>query len=445
VCACFALSLAAAAAAQQNETAKILPRDGAAGDEFGNAVAISDDLMVIGAWFDQPNGSDSGSAYLFDPSGEFLSKLVPADGGPNEWFGVAVDIWDDVVVVGAMQANDNGQWSGAAYLFDVSDPLNPVQTFKLLPNDGDPKDFFGVSVGISGDTVIVGAWGDDDWLFDGGAAYLFDATTGEQLYKLTASDGGNDDRFGVAVAISGDVAIVGAFLDGDNGNDSGSAYLFDVASGQELMKLLADDGSADDKFGAAVAIDGERALVGAKGHEDNGALSGSAYVFDTSTGAQLHKLLASDGAPSDLFGDAVALSDGLAIVGAYLEDERGDNAGAAYLFDVATGDEMAKLLPSDGAAGDFFGFSVAIDGPLGVVGSRGDDDNGSASGSAYMFGVNSGCPADINGDGLLNVLDFVTFQLLWHAQDRAADCDSNEHFNVLDFVCFQQAFLAGCP
>ena len=117
------------------------------------------------------------------------------------------------------------------------------QLFKLLPNDGAASDFFGYSVAISGTTAIVGAQGDDDNGSNSGSAYLFDTTTGQQIAKLLAKDGAADDRFGRSVAISDAIAIVGSKWDDDNGDKSGSAYLFETATGQQVAKLLPDDGA----------------------------------------------------------------------------------------------------------------------------------------------------------------------------------------------------------
>ncbi|MCK4873235.1 MAG: hypothetical protein KAS72_10960, partial [Phycisphaerales bacterium] len=188
------------------------------------------------------------------------------------------------------------------------------------------------------------------------------ADFGDELFKLLPSDGAGSDEFGYSVAISGTTAIVGTRYDDDNGIDSGSAYLFDTTTGQQLFKLLASDGAEEDYFGHSVAISGTTAIVGAWADDDNGDLSGSAYLFDTATGQQLFKLLPSDGAMLDSFGVSVAISGTAAIVGAAWDSDNGFGSGSAYLFDTTTGQQIAKFLPSDGAEGDQFGHSVAISG-----------------------------------------------------------------------------------
>jgi hypothetical protein len=357
---------------------KILAGGGAASDRFGEAVAISGTTAIVGARGDADNGANSGSAYLFDTTtGAQSAKLTASDGAVADMFGGSVAISGTTAIVGA-----NGDNNGSAYLFDTT---TGAQVFKLTAGDSAANDAFGGSVAISGTTAIVGAAGDDDKGSASGSAYLFDTTTGAQSAKLTASDGAENDAFGFSVALSGTTAIVGAYQDDDNGGNSGSAYLFDTTTGAQLFKLTAGDGAADDFFGWSVAISGSIGIVGARFDDDNGTDSGSAYLFDTTTGNQLFKLTASDGAAADRFGWSVAISGTTAIVGAYQDDDNGASSGSTYLFDTTTGAQLAKLTASDGAANDYFGQSVAIFDDIIMVGAQGDDDNGSHSGSAYIY------------------------------------------------------------
>jgi hypothetical protein len=276
---------------------------------------------------------------------------------------------------------------------------------KIVASDGAATDYFGYSVAIDGNYAIVGAREDDDKGTNSGSAYIFNVSTGAQLHKLVPSDGAAYDQFGWSVAISGNYAIVGAWLDDDNGTDSGSAYIYNVTAGAQLHKLIASDGAATDYFGVSVAISGNYAIVGANQDDDNGSSSGSAYIFNVSTGAQLHKLIASDGAAGDNFGRSVAISGNYAIVGAYTDDDKGSNSGSVYIYNVTTGAELHKLVAEDGAAGDYFGYSVAIDGNYAIVGAYQDGDNGSYSGSAYIFGPSSPSLLSIDNDsGNVNIM-----------------------------------------
>jgi uncharacterized protein (DUF2345 family) len=279
--------------------------------------------------------------------------------------------------------------AGATYPLTV-DPW--IQDAKLTAFDGAAGDRFGYSVAISGDTVVIGAYGDDGYK---GSAYVFVKpgsgwATATETAKLTASDGEASNRFAWSVAISGDTVVIGAYCD-----DSwrGSAYVFEKGAGwasgsaNQTAKLTASDGGFTDGFGYSVAISGGTVVVGAGGDD---SFKGSAYVFEKGAGwasgsaNQTAKLTAFDGAAADEFGGSVAISGSTAVVGA-----RGDDSdeGSAYVFvepdgGWATATETAKLTATDGAAPDQFGTSVAIDGDTVVVGA-GNDDSG--KGSAYVF------------------------------------------------------------
>jgi len=177
--------------------------------------------------------------------------------------------------------------SGSAYLFDISTPNAPTEIAKLTPSDGAMDDYFGRSVGIKGNTVIIGANGNDDDGSGSGSAYLFDATTGAQLAKLTASDGAAGDDFGRSVGISDTKAIVGASMDNTDTEHSGFAYLFDLTNGAEIQKLTAYDSASDDWFGSSAAISNTAAVVGNLGDDGDGSFafnnSGSAHLYDLTT------------------------------------------------------------------------------------------------------------------------------------------------------------------
>ncbi|MGK7946391.1 MAG: FG-GAP repeat protein [Microcystaceae cyanobacterium] len=256
---------------------------------------------------------------------------------------------------------------------------------KLLAPDGTDFDSFAVSVSLDNDTALVGSFGDDDQGNDSGSAYLFDATTGNLLQKLTAPDGAANDTFGNAVSLDKDTALVGSVFDDDQGNDSGSAYLFDATTGNLLQKLIAPDGAVGDQFGYSVSLDNDLALVGSVLDNDNGSGSGSAYLFDITTGNFLQKLTAPDGAAGEQFGFSVSLSGDSALVGSIFDNNNGSLSGAAYLFDVTTGNFLQKLTAPDGENFDLFGNSVSLSGDSALVGSRLDNDKGTNSGSAYIF------------------------------------------------------------
>ncbi len=387
----IALCLAAAASGQVTEDLKLTATDAAESDEFGISVAISGTTGIVGSAGDDDGGSSSGSAYIFDTTtGQQLFKLTASDAAFGDLFGSSVATSGTTVIIGARLDDDAGQQSGSAYVFDTTTGL---QFFKLTASDAAAGDEFGRSVGVSGTTAIIGARGDDGFA---GSAYVFDTTAGQPLFKLTPDDAETDDHFGWSVAISGTTALVGAF--GDDGF-AGSAYVFDTTTGQQLFKLSASDRAVNDWFGSSVAISGTAAIVGAYQDDDAGTSSGSAYVFDTTTGQQRFKLTASDAARHDAFGYSVGISGNTAVVGAWGDGDGGDGSGSCYVFDVGTGEQLFKLAASDAAELDRFGYSLAFSANTALVGAQFNDDAGFSSGSAYVFNLNSlPCPGDIADD-----------------------------------------------
>jgi len=382
----------------QTELMKLTASDDGEGDLFGVSVAVSGDTAVIGASYDDYGAVDIGSAYVFRYDGSDWveeEKLTPSDGAGEDHFGGAVAVSGDTVVVGSMWDDDNGSFSGSAYVFRY-DGSDWVEEEKLTASDGVAYDYFGGTVGISGDTIVVGANGNDDYGPYTGSAYIFryDGSEWVEEEKLTASDGSTYDYFGGSVAISGDTAVVGADgSDGGSGYYSGSAYVFryDGSDWVEEEKLVASDGAPGDHLGNSVAISGDTVVVGAIYDDDNGSDSGSAYVFhyDGSDWVEDARLTASDGAAFDSFGGSVAVSGDTAVVGAHADDDNGDGSGSAYVFCYDGSDwvEDAKLTASDGAESDFLGFSVAVSGSTSMVGAYADDDIVENSGSAYVFAV----------------------------------------------------------
>jgi len=224
---------------------------------------------------------------------------------------------------------------------------------------------------------------------------------------------------------------------------------------EQDFKLLAADGADGDQFGSSVSISGTTAIAGAVWDDDNGSASGSAYLFDVTTGEQIAKLLPDDGAAGHRFGWSVAVVDGTVIVGAPYDDDNGGASGSAYLFDAATGEQIAKLLPDDGVADDQFGYSVAISGSTAIVGAFLDDDNGDRSGSAYLFDLGGcggtcvrnpawQCDGDTDGDGQVNPVDSGLVQAAFGSTDEQDVCnydvDCDGRINPVDSGIVQSLF-----
>ena len=374
---------------------KVLAGDGAAFDEFGDSVSVNGDIAVVGAYKDDVNGTDSGSAYVFvRNNGVWVeeSRLVASDGAPGDRFGQSVSVSGDTVLVGASDDDDRGTNTGSAYVFVRNGDGVWTEQAKLIGSavgSGRFGDRFGQSVSVHGDTAVVGAFVGRSRRAVGtiirrGSAYVFVRNNGvwtEQSNLLALVDNEESNNgFGARVSVSNDTAIVGVSYDDDNGTDSGSAYVFVRNNGvwTKQSKLLASDGAAGDRFGMGVSVSGSTLLVGAN--------AGSAYVFVHNNGVWVEesKLVASDIVDPDLsaFGFRVSLSGDTALVGA---DK--DAGGSAYLFERSNGvwTERLKLVASDSEPLDSFGFSVSLSGDTALVGARFDDDNGDDSGSAYFY------------------------------------------------------------
>ena len=437
----------------QIDPSKLFASDGAADDEFGISIAVDGNTAVIGAHQDDTR---NGSAYVFTKvSGVWsqAAKLTASDGAADDEFGYSVAVDGDTIVVGAHldDGTDSGgnaiTDSGSAYVFtkpalgwgdwsNLDTNGKAVLTTKLTAFGAAAGDEFGISVAVDGDTILVGAHledaNDDDTdpnnnVTDSGAAYIFTKFSGVwgnapvsgnhrvETAKLVAADAAANDEFGISVALDGDTAVIGTRKDDDNGNQSGSAYVFTKDSGvwSQKAKLIASDGAANDEFGISVAVDGGTVVVGAhkadyidlNDSSNNLADSGAAYVFtEPASGwadmTQKAKLTASDGAANDEFGISVAVDGDTIVVGAHQNDADTNNndEGAAYLFtEPASGwadmTQKAKLTASDAAAQDRYGYSVGVSGDTIAVGAPYNDyddtdgDTNDDEGAAYFLSV----------------------------------------------------------
>ncbi|MEM7576168.1 MAG: hypothetical protein AAF328_01725, partial [Planctomycetota bacterium] len=213
-----------------------------------------------------------------------------------------------------------------------------------------------------------------------------------QMDRFDANVTQNSYNFGYDVSIDGTTVLAGARGDSLNGTNAGAAYLFDVTTGQQGFVLRPDDGQTGDLFGSSVGIDGGFAVIGANGNDTNGDSAGAAYLFDVTTGQQRFRLAPDVPVAGAQLGEDVDIDGATAIVGARTERigaDFGFNAGAAYLFDVATGAQRHRLVPDDLAGGDQFGESVALDADsaTAIVGATRAND---AKGAAYLFDLNTG-------------------------------------------------------
>ena len=363
---------------------KVLVTDGAAGDNFGYAVAIDGDTAVIGAANDDIGANaNQGSAYIFLRVGTIWTlktKLTALDGAANDYFGCSVAISGDTVLVGARDADigaNAGQ--GSAYVF-VRSGTDWIQQAKLTASDGAAGDVFGWSLALEGNLALVGApWDDVDKNENQGSAYVFirGATTWAQQAQITAPDGATGDEFGSAVALSGDTALVGAAHDDVEANaDQGSAYVFTRSEKEwQLQQQLIDSsGHANFYSGAAVALSGDTVMVGAPGIS-------RVEVFERSGETWISTKKITKGSFEPQWGSSIALSGDFALVA-------GTNYSIVEILmhtDLGWIDpDLFYLYPSDGYL--LTGFSVAFSDDTAMVGALFADIGANTDqGAAYFF------------------------------------------------------------
>jgi hypothetical protein len=384
---------------------EVTASDGGANSFFGSAAALKGSTAVIGA-----DGEDSfqGAVYVFNKTDSVWTegqRLTASDGLAGDEFGYRVALTPNTFVATAFSATVNGVVAqGSAYVF-TNDGGTWSESQKLLASDGGLFDNFGASVALSGQLLVIGANGAT--VGDNaaqGAAYVFLKVNGlwVEMQKLTAADGAAFDNYGLSVSLQGSTIIVGSprATVGSNGAQ-GAAYVYTMSNGvwSFAQKLVASDGAANDSFGESVALDHGTALVGAYNASVNGHFGqGAAYVFTGSIGAlsETQKLTASDGAAGDNFGNAVDLSQGKALIGADVATVNGHTSqGKAYLFDGRSGswNEFETLTSSDGTTDDFFGAALALDGSTALVSTPHPAINGhSFQGAAYFYAPRTAAP-----------------------------------------------------
>jgi len=391
------------------EVAKLIASDGGFSDSFGYSVAVDGDTAVIGAYGDDDLGTDSGAAYVFtrDAAGvwSLQQKLTASDGASDNRFGWAVAVHGDIAVIG------NESWDffdpppGAAYVFTRDSAGVWSEQQKLTAYDGVGGDYFGESVAVSGSTIVVGAYGDDDVGTDSGSVYVFTSDSGgtwSLQQKLTANYGTSDDWFGRSLDVDGDTTVVAAWGYDYNGTivESGVVYVFTRDSGgvwTEQQELTPRENVDYDWYGRSVAVSGDSVAIGAYGDDQIDLNTGATYVFvrdSAGVWSEQQKLLASDAASGDNFGFSVAMDGDNLVVGAYGDDANGTDAGSAYVFTRDTTgiwSEQVKLLANDGLDYDYLGFAgrgIGISASTVVAGAPlHDTSTGANAGAGYVFDI----------------------------------------------------------
>jgi len=378
------------------QIAKIRASDGNISDNFGRSVAIDGEYIIVGAY-------EKRAAYLYKKQADGkvieIAKIQSNYSELGNYFGVSVAIDGDYIVIGA-QAENGGE--GCAYVFKrISDSSNDiVEIAKIQASNASSGSYFGGSVSISGNYIVVGAYLGDSISNNEGSAYLFKInsdTNVTEIAKIQASDAQIDDRFGVSVAIDGDYIVIGAYAEDENGDDSGSTYVYKRNSDAinditQISKIKASDGQPGDYFGWSVSMSGDFIVVGAFESGD-----GKVYLFkkysDTNI-AQIQIIQATDSEDIDQFGWSVSIDNNYFIVGGALSFwSRYHNSHtasiASYLFKINSDTEIiqvATLKANDTDKNDGFGSSVNIDGNNIIIGAMGKYNN---EGRAYIYDMQS--------------------------------------------------------
>jgi len=376
---------------------KLLPLDGKAKDHFGFSVAIDGSTALVGAFkADVNNTRDSGAAYVYSlgPEGwKQEAKLVAEPAYADDTLGGNVAIKNNMVMLGVSRRDGVGKDSGAVFAFERKTNSWSQQQI-LTAIDAKAGDAFGQSIALTERFLVIGAPHSDAPQKDSGAVYIYkrDKESWQFQTKLTANDGSEGDLFGISVAVDGDTVLVGADLHDEVAENAGAvyAYVFDGEQWKLQAKLIAEDGADTDIFGVRVALSGDSALISARRDdiEGFGEDAGSAYIFERSKGkwTQTQKLIAPDGKADDRFARGVALNEDTALISAMHHDTNGNNAGALYVFKKHLGKwkYTSKRIANDGLPQDRFGWNVALTDKSAIIAAPHRDDNGDASGAVYI-------------------------------------------------------------
>ncbi len=440
------LVAAAPAALGQAQVARLTAFDAEPSDFFGGSLGVSGETLVVGSEGDDDMGVESGSAYLFerDEGGPnawgLVTKLVPADGAAFDLFGCVVAIDGDTIVVGAQGDDDFGSFSGSVYVFerDEDGPGAWGSSAKLRASDAFGGDLFGTSVAIDGDTIVVGA---RNAALGAGAAYVFLRDEGGldpwvEVAKLVSSDLEEGDNFGRSVDVDGGTIVVGAIGEDEGGSEAGAAYVFQRDLGGpdawgEAQRLKSDTPQESDLFGVSVAVSGNIVVVGAS--QEFTGRNGEVFLYQRDLGGpdawgMLTRIITADGQPADLFGRAVALEGDLLAIGAPNDDDSGNASGTSFLYRQnpsidADWIRIARFAPFQGAALDSFGAAVSVDVGFVAVGARRVAGQSFDEGAAYVFAndallLNELLADDCNGNGVSDLVDMFLYQ-------TAEDCNDN--------------------
>ncbi|XMB66624.1 hypothetical protein RI065_10015 [Mycoplasmatota bacterium zrk1] len=367
-----------------SEDRKISASDEAYYGLYGKSVDISGNYVVVGAPSSALKGNSSSSVYVYKLDDEtYERKISVSDGKYKDWFGFAVSVSGNYIVIGAPQDKVSGYKTGSVYVYKLDD-----ETYerKITADDAAPEDYFGFSVAISENHIVIGSPYDDDNEKgkNSGSMYIYKLNDEKFVRKITASDAAYDDRFGNTVAIFNNYIAIGGYGDDDNGSFSGSVYVYMLNDQTYERKITASDGEKSQLFGHSASIFDNYLAVGTYG--DSSGHGGSVYIYKLDDEMYEKKISPSDGKSNDKFGSSVTIFSNYLLVGAFYNNNNGfRNNGASYLYKLDDEAPAKKITAGDGVSEDFFGFSVAMSKNHMVVGAHYDDDKEENTGSVYIY------------------------------------------------------------
>jgi hypothetical protein len=451
VCVCLAMLVSVGACSAQviGDYSRLWPEKKFPPFSYADALAFDGDIAVVGCPVVSLSDTVPGNAYAFDmTTAEQLYRLEPENGHPDDRFGRSVAMGDGLVAVGAVGDDDIDYFAGAAYVFDAQ---TGQQLYKLYGSDIERNDLFGIAVEVGEGVIAVGTQRDDSSGISSGAVYLFDADTGDQIRKLIPDPSSPQDHFGYSLAIHDGLLIIGApALSGINPSgypDPGSVYVFDLHTGQRLHMIVPDDGEDRDNFGYSVAIDDDYLVIGAyfKLRLANYDVDGAVYVYERDTWSFLGKCHPKDHLDrlDEYLGVTVAVGDGIIVAGATGLSDLGRSAGGAVVFDAGTRQEIARLLPTDGAIDEAAaGRSLAMHAKTILMGSHLSVSAPGNRGGAYLFKMP--CTADTNLDGTVDHTDYTAWLIAFFAGSYQCDQNNDGVCTPSDFTAWIANFNAGC-
>lgn len=365
---------------------QLIPADSGAGDYFGRIVDLDNGIAAVSSIYNDAEGyPNAGTVYIFNANtGEEIAKLwipVTTQSPYAQRFGTALAVDQNLVLIGReSDRNVNGYAAGAAYVFNTQG--TPLR--QLLAPDGQAYDGFGDAVALDGSHALISD--------KRRTAFLYDLNTNADPITFTVPDRDNGwgDTFGEKVAVLNNTILISAPEDDQAATKAGAVYQFDT-NGNFIRKLFSPNPGVSQDFGHAIALGNGVALIGQYGDNTIDISTGAAYLYDTNTGDLLQSFYAPDADSVDQFGISVDIDGNIAIIGAWHDElEQGvDNAGSAYLFDINTGAFLAKVTEPQPGIRNQFGYNVAISNGQALVGSFGYDNDsltsGNDAGAAYLF------------------------------------------------------------